>query len=109
MDPMAVYIATQEALKLMRSGQGPVIIEADVYRFFHQNGPYPGSAFGYSTIQEELEWKARYPLELVASSMIERGLLHEEDVTQLRIRSIEAVSTASARLLVRGDLSPINP
>ena len=28
-------------------------IEADVYRFFHQNGPFPGSAFGYRTKDEE--------------------------------------------------------
>ena len=33
----------------MRAGDGPAVIEAEVYRFFHQNGPYPGSAFGYRT------------------------------------------------------------
>ncbi len=37
----------------MRSGEGPAVIEAEVYRFFHQNGPYPGSAFGYRTKDEE--------------------------------------------------------
>ena len=33
----------------IRAGGGPVMIEAEVYRFFHQNGPFPGSAFGYRT------------------------------------------------------------
>ena len=46
----------------MRAGQGPTIIEADVYRYFHQNGPLPGSAFGYRTKEEEAEWRARDPL-----------------------------------------------
>src|SRR3546814_2731313 len=47
MDPLAVHLAMQEALAWMRAGKGPAVIEADVYRFFHQNGPFPGSAFGY--------------------------------------------------------------
>ena len=47
MDAWAVHLAMEEALAHMRSGGGPTIIEADVYRYFHQNGPFPGSAFGY--------------------------------------------------------------
>ena len=47
MDPLAVHLAMTEALDHMRAGNGPTIIEAEVYRFFHQNGPFPGSAFGY--------------------------------------------------------------
>ena len=43
------------------SGEGPAIIEAEVYRFFHQNGPYPGSAFGYRTKDEEAEWRGARP------------------------------------------------
>ena len=47
MDPLAVHLAMQQAAERMRAGEGPAVIEAEVYRFFHQNGPYPGSAFGY--------------------------------------------------------------
>ena len=47
MDPLAVYLAMQEAVAHMRSGNGPAVVEADTYRFFHQNGAFPGSAFGY--------------------------------------------------------------
>ena len=53
MDPLAVHIATTQAAERMRAGDGPTVIEAEVYRFFHQNGPYPGSAFGYRTKDEE--------------------------------------------------------
>lgn len=48
MDPLAVHLATQEASERLRNGQGSAIVESEVYRFFHQNGPYPGSAFGYA-------------------------------------------------------------
>ena len=34
-------------------GNGPTIVEADLYRYFHQNGPFPGSAFGYRSKEEE--------------------------------------------------------
>ena len=37
----------------MRAGNGPTVVEADVYRYFHQNGAFPGSAFGYRTKEEE--------------------------------------------------------
>ncbi|MER3394813.1 MAG: thiamine pyrophosphate-dependent dehydrogenase E1 component subunit alpha, partial [Microcella pacifica] len=73
MDPLAVYLAMEQAAEVMRSGGGPAVVEAEVYRFFHQNGPYPGSAFGYRTKEEEAEWKKRDPLERVAREMIKLG------------------------------------
>ena len=53
MDPLAVHLAMERAQQRLRAGEGPVAIEALVYRFFHQNGPFPGSAFGYRTKEEE--------------------------------------------------------
>ncbi|MEQ1736702.1 MAG: thiamine pyrophosphate-dependent dehydrogenase E1 component subunit alpha, partial [Rhodoglobus sp.] len=73
MDPLAVYLAMEEAAHVMRSGGGPAVVEAEVYRFFHQNGPYPGSAFGYRTKEEEAKWRERDPLLLMAKKMIELG------------------------------------
>jgi 2-oxoisovalerate dehydrogenase E1 component len=99
MDPLAVYLATQEALALMRSGQGPTIIEADVYRFFHQNGPLPGSAFGYREKAEEEAWRARDPLERVANEMLARTLLQKEDVLRLRQRCCDVMAELADRLV----------
>ena len=48
------------------------MIEADVYRYFHQNGPFPGSAFGYRTKDEEKEWRERDPIEQVAGHLVRR-------------------------------------
>ncbi|MFZ8758888.1 alpha-ketoacid dehydrogenase subunit alpha/beta [Microbacterium sp. HMH0099] len=99
MDPLAVHLATQEAYAHMRGGNGPAVIEAEVYRFFHQNGPYPGSAFGYRTKDEEASWKARDPLDLTARRMIERALVSEDDVVALRSRVQAAMAKAVAELV----------
>jgi 2-oxoisovalerate dehydrogenase E1 component len=78
MDPLAVHLAMREAVAHMRSGAGPAIIEADTYRYFHQNGPFPGSAFRYRSKEEEAQWRDRDPIEQVAGHLIRRGLLTDE-------------------------------
>ncbi|MHB1164158.1 MAG: alpha-ketoacid dehydrogenase subunit alpha/beta [Candidatus Nanopelagicales bacterium] len=80
MDPLATYLATQEALAHMRAGNGPTMIEADVYRFFHQNGPFPGSAFGYRSKDEEAAWRERDPLVLLGGHLVRRGIMTEEQI-----------------------------
>ncbi len=99
MDPLAVHLAMEAAAERMRSGEGPTIIEAEVYRFFHQNGPYPGSAFGYRTKDEEATWRARDPLERVAREMIARELIDEAGVQALRAGAQAAMSAAVDQLL----------
>ncbi|KAA9155887.1 MFS transporter [Microbacterium lushaniae] len=94
MDPLAVHLAMAEAAERMRTGQGPAIVEAQVYRFFHQNGPYPGSAFGYRTKEEEAQWRERDPLDLTATRMRERGLIDDEGVAALRSRAQQAMTDA---------------
>src|SRR3546814_1361994 len=84
MDPLAVHLAMAEAAEHMRSGGGPAVVEAEVYRFFHQNGPYPGSAFGYRTKDEEAAWRERDPLDRVAREMTKLGLIDAERVAALR-------------------------
>ena len=99
MDPLAVYLAMQEAEVIMRSGNGPTIIEADVYRYFHQSGPFPGSAFGYRTKEEEAEWKARDPLLRVANEMIALGLIDQATVDTVRSQAVEANKLAVSQLI----------
>jgi len=99
MDPLAVHLAMQEALAWMRAGKGPTIIEADVYRYFHQNGPFPGSAFGYRSKAEEQEWRARDPLDFLAGKMQARGLLTDKDAPALRQRVKQTMDEVSALLL----------
>lgn len=99
MDPLAVHLATGEALDRMRAGEGPAIIEAEVYRFFHQNGPYPGSAFGYRTKDEEGQWRARDPLERMASEMRRLGLLDDAEAQAVREQAVTAVAQSVAAVV----------
>lgn len=99
MDPLAVYLATQEALEHMRKGGGPTMIEADVYRYFHQNGPFPGSAFGYRDREEERAWRERDPIDLVGSHLVRRGILTTQDLASLRTRAKGVMSSIVEDLL----------
>lgn len=99
MDPLAVHLAMQEALAHMRAGKGPAIVEADVYRYFHQNGPFPGSAFGYRSKEEEQQWRARDPINLLAAKMQERKLISADEVSALRGRVSAAMKLACQQLL----------
>ncbi len=98
MDPIAVRVAAQEAVDLMRDGKGPVIIEANVYRYFHHGGGIPGSAFGYRDKDEEQEWRARDPLALLAREAIKRGWIDEEGDAAMRAAAQELMQGASAQL-----------
>ena len=114
MDPLAVHLAMGEALALARNGSGPVLIEAECYRYFHQNGPFPGSAFGYRPKEEEAVWRARDPLDLTGRHMVRLGLIDEAGLAGLRERSVALMSGIAARLTrldgnrrqVRADLWP---
>jgi 2-oxoisovalerate dehydrogenase E1 component len=78
MDAVAVLLATQEAVEHARAGLGPAIVEVDVYRYFHQNGPLPGSAYRYRSKSEEDEWRERDPVAALAGHLVRRGLLTQE-------------------------------
>jgi len=97
MDPLAVHLAMQEALAHMRAGHGPTMIEADTYRYFHQNGPFPGSAFGYRSKEEEAQWRARDPIAQVAGHLVRRGILSQSCID-------EAVANAKQVMVQTGEV-----
>ena len=80
MDALAVHTAMSEAVDHMRAGNGPTIVEADLYRFYHQNGAFPGSAFGYRDKAEEKAWRDRDPIAQLRRTVLARELLSEEEI-----------------------------
>ncbi len=98
MDPVAVRIATQMALDVMRSSKGPAIIEADIYRFFHHGGGLPGSAFGYRSKEEESGWRARDPVLRIAKEMIDRKWLTLNEDVAIREHAKRAMNEAVEKL-----------
>ena len=99
MDPLAVHMATVRALEIMRRGDGPTIIEVDVYRYFHQNGALPGSAFGYRNKREEEQWRQRDPIERVACEMASRQLIGDDALAALRDRAKALMEEVSSELV----------
>jgi 2-oxoisovalerate dehydrogenase E1 component len=108
MDCLAVYLAMEQALSRLRAGEGPVLIEALVYRYFHQNGPFPGSAFGYRTREEEAAWRARDPLDVIATKMKNVGLIDDAGVAAVRAQAVEAMKAAVSEL-VEPDMTASRP
>lgn len=98
MDPVAVRAASRLAAEHMRAGKGPVIIEADVYRYFHHGGGLPGSAFGYRTKEEEAAWRARDPLARLAREMVTRRWIADGDDAALRSAAQAAMREVAQRL-----------
>ena len=99
MNPLAVHLAMAEALAHMRAGNGPAVIEADVYRYFHQNGPFPGSAFGYRTKEEEREWRDRDPITQLTGHLVRRDILTRAEVDLTLERGRELLASIGDELL----------
>lgn len=103
MDPLAVYLATKEARKHSLSPEGgPVLIEAENYRFKHQAQSLPGSAYGYRTKDEEAEWAKRDPYDVFPRQLMAADAIDEEQNSLLLARAGEIVDAAS-KALTRSD------
>ena len=99
MNPLAVYLTTQEVLGHLRNGGGPALVEAEVYRYFHQNGPFPGSAFGYRSKDEEKAWRDRDPILQLSSHLVRRGLVTPEQIDSFRAQAKDLMSGLGDDLL----------
>jgi len=95
MDVDAVRAATSEALATIRSGGGPMLIEAECYRF---SGHSKSDRFVYRTREEEAMWKERDPLTTSRRALLAGGM--SENVVQALeqgVRDDVAAATEQAR------------
>jgi 2-oxoisovalerate dehydrogenase E1 component len=99
MDPLAVHLAMTEVVEHLRRGRGPAVVEAETYRFFHQNGGFAGSAFGYRTKEEEQEWRARDPLAQTARQLVRLGILTDEETERAVAQAKDVMEEIGSVLL----------
>lgn len=99
MDALAVHLAMREAVAHMRAGNGPTMIEADTYRYFHQNGAFPGSAFGYRTKEEEQRWRERDPITQLSGHLARRGILTQQEIDAIVGRAKTVMAETGDALL----------
>ena len=95
MDPLAVMQTMQQAVTHVRGGNGPVLINAECYRWFHHNGPVPGSAFGYRDKKEEVEWQKKDPCEQFPLKLIRNSDFSDEEINEIKSLAIETVNAAT--------------
>lgn len=99
MDVIAAYLAMREARAIIARDGGPVLLEADTYRFFHQSGGLRGSAFGYRDRVEEKAWLERDPVRAFPAELVAAGLIRGQDVGILEARAEEMIDRALATLI----------
>jgi TPP-dependent pyruvate/acetoin dehydrogenase alpha subunit len=96
-DVEAVHAAARDAVERCRRGDGPVLLEAETYRW---HGHYEGDGQPYKPGDEAEGWRERDPLLVAGARLVQRGdaTQDELDGVQERARSRidEAVATARA-------------
>jgi pyruvate dehydrogenase E1 component alpha subunit len=74
-DLLAVYASAGEAIDLLRSGQGPYLLECMTFRLA---GHYVGDAQQYRSKEELAAHRAKCPIERFKRHLIERGVAQQE-------------------------------
>lgn len=95
-DVVAVYQATEEAVRRARAGEGPTLLECKTYRTrAHSEGMRDA---GYRTAEEVNDWKARCPIKLFKNRLLGDRLADEAEIEDIEaeVKSLmqEAVTFA---------------
>jgi 2-oxoisovalerate dehydrogenase E1 component len=98
MDVVAVHQAMRDACQIIEEEGGPVVIEAQCYRYLHQSGSKAGSDFGYRTGEEEEEWKRRDPIAQAERRLKELGIVSDAELAEIDVKVSAAVQAAGSRL-----------
>ncbi|MGE0202007.1 MAG: thiamine pyrophosphate-dependent enzyme [Hyphomicrobiaceae bacterium] len=98
MDVVAVRRAMRWAVDEIRNRRGPVVIEAQTYRYLHQSGPLKGSNFGYRSREEEETWAGRDPFLTMPERLKRLGVVDQAGVERLDARARRAVDAAAGAL-----------
>jgi len=92
-DVLAVYQATQGAVRRARAGEGPTLIECKTYRW-HGHSEHD-KAF-YRSDEELAMWKSRDPLPVFAKYLGDRNVLTDEKLQEIELR-VKGVVDAAVR------------
>ncbi len=101
MDVLAVREAVKRGAKLCREGKGPVMIEADCYRYWGHSLSDPRNE--YRTKEEEAAWKAIDPIETYKQALIVAGTLDAEGIAAVERRVGERNARAAKRAAEAAD------
>ena len=100
-DLLAVLEAVSEAVKYTRSGKGPSLVVCDTYRW---RGHSKSDRNRYRTQEEIDEWKSKDPIERFIDYTMNKKLLTEHDVENVKAQAIEDIE--NARLFAESSPDP---
>lgn len=81
MDVLDVYQRAKNAADFARSGGGPTLLELKTFRLCGHSRRDPNN---YMTKEERQYWKSRDPIILFESLLLEKGILDDKEVLEMR-------------------------
>ncbi len=90
-DVEAVHAGVSDAVDRARRGEGPTLVEAVTYRW---KGHSKSDKNLYRTREEIAEWRERDPIVRFESAVLERGVLDQAAVEEIRSRATADIRTA---------------
>jgi acetoin:2,6-dichlorophenolindophenol oxidoreductase subunit alpha len=90
-DVVAVYEAARSGVNDCRAGRGPVLLELLTYR---RTGHSRRDSCHYQPADERAYWLASDPIERLAQRLIERGLVKQTDLEEVRTQIQQEFQTA---------------
>ncbi len=94
MNPLDVYASADAALKYVRSGRGPFVLEYVLQRWRMHVGPGDPNAALYRASEELDEGYRRDPIKEFIEHVLQTGILKDEDIAQIRSRIDSEVEEA---------------
>jgi pyruvate dehydrogenase E1 component alpha subunit len=88
---LEVFTAAKEAIKSVRQGNGPVLIEAETYRWLEHVGPGQSDSRPKGEVER---WKNRCPLNNFEEFLIEISAIDRDDIGLLRQKTKKQVLAA---------------
>jgi TPP-dependent pyruvate/acetoin dehydrogenase alpha subunit len=90
-DVESTHAAALEAVRRCREGDGPILLEAETYRW---HGHYEGDGQPYKPEEEEAGWKSRDPLLVAAELLTGRGEADDAELERIRAEADAEVAAA---------------
>ncbi len=92
-----VYTAMSKAISYVRSGKGPILVEAKTYRF---SGHHLGDKTPYRNQKEVDEWFERCPIKILSNFMVENGIGTKEDLYMMKSKISEDIEEIINDILI---------
>lgn len=105
-DPLAVYVATKEAVDKAKRGGGPTLIEAVTYRLsVHTTADDPTK---YRSDTEVKKWEKLDPIPRYQGYLVKRGVLNDKLIAEIEKAVLAEVAGAVERYEAMRNVDPLD-